>query len=130
MGAEYQSVMSIGLNKVMNGNCKPPARPSLPVSLALCTGLSTLRPISNTECFPSRLAATSCTGLTRSRHEWILLPPMPVATQSILNRLIGFSSGTRAGASVIINGFARESSELVPYNSNRRKKFANDLQTI
>lgn len=84
VAAEYQSVMSIGPNKVMNGNCEPPSgrtsiRSSRPVAFPpLYPILSTLPPFS-------------------IRHESSL--------SSILNRLIGFYR--RAKGSIITQGVDR-----------------------
>lgn len=69
MAAEYQSVMSIGPNKVMNGNCEPPS------------GRTSIRS-SHAVAFPPLYPIPSAPVPFSIRHESSL--------SSILNRLIGF----------------------------------------
>ena len=69
VAAEYQSVMSIGPNKVMNGNCEPPS------------GRTSIRS-SHAVAFPPLYPIPSAPVPFSIRHESSL--------SSILNRLIGF----------------------------------------
>jgi len=98
MSAEYQSVMSIGLNKVMNGNCKPLARTSVS-SLPPLRALSD--PSTDFEHAPSRRPCL-CSRLPFHRLSSpplilsLSLPadgPRTARELSVLNRLIGFSRG-------------------------------------
>lgn len=84
MGAEYQSVMSIGPNKVMNGNCKP-RRPRTVLPSSLFIPAHAIRPSTDFE----------HASLSETAHRLASIASgFPYRSPSILNRLIGFSRGT------------------------------------